>query len=221
MSTPLRIESTADGSQTLFSEEYGLHYHSTHGAIQESEHVFIKEGLLRSVKKELNILEIGLGTGLNALLTLRNAEEDQLKVNYEGLELNPVPEEIWSQILYCEQMERPELSPSFSAIHLAPWNDWIPISDFFQLKKTLQDFREADFGSNQDLVYFDAFGPGSQPELWTIEIFNRLYASMAHEGILTTYSAKGDVRRALISAGFKVEKRPGPPGKREMLVAIK
>ncbi len=221
MEHEVRIDQSADGSQTVYSEHYGQHYHSIHGAIQESEHVFIKEGFDKITTPKVNILEIGFGTGLNALLSLIRGELSEKEIKYHGIELHPLDESIIKQLSYCSQLSRMDLQEAFILMHNCRDNHWIPITKSFHLKKSFSDFQSTDFGDSLDLVYFDAFGPGCQPQLWSELMFQRLFTSMSNGGVLTTYSAKGDVRRAMISAGFSVKKRPGPPGKREMLVAIK
>lgn len=208
------IERTADGSATLFVPELDEHYHSVKGAQTESQHIFIDLGLKASTAARLRVLEIGFGTGLNALLTLDAAEESCKKVHYTGIELYPLPWTVVKQLGYSD-------SPFFEALHSAPWEDDSVISPYFTLRKLQADFtKEAPeaFGRPFDLIYFDAFAPEKQPEMWSQELFNRLYVSMNSGGILTTYCAKGVVRRMLQTAGFTVERLPGPPdGKREVL----
>lgn len=208
------IERTADGSATLFVPELDEHYHSVKGAQTESQHIFIDLGLKASTAARLRVLEIGFGTGLNALLTLDAAEESCKKVHYTGIELYPLPWTVVKQLGYSD-------SPFFEALHSAPWEEDSVISPYFTLRKLQADFtKEAPeaFGRPFDLIYFDAFAPEKQPEMWSQELFNRLYVSMNSGGILTTYCAKGVVRRMLQTAGFTVERLPGPPdGKREVL----
>lgn len=208
------IERTADGSATLFVPELDEHYHSVKGAQTESQHIFIDLGLKAATAARLRVLEIGFGTGLNALLTLDAAEESCKKVHYTGIELYPLPWTVVKQLGYSD-------SPFFEALHSAPWEEDSVISPYFTLRKLQADFtKEAPeaFGRPFDLIYFDAFAPEKQPEMWSQELFNRLYVSMNSGGILTTYCAKGVVRRMLQTAGFTVERLPGPPdGKREVL----
>lgn len=208
------IERTADGSATLFVPELDEHYHSVKGAQTESQHIFIDLGLNASVAARPRVLEIGFGTGLNALLTLEGAEESRKKVHYTGIELYPLPWAVVQQLGYSD-------SPFFEAIHSAPWEEESVVSPYFTLRKLQADFTKeipAAFGLPFDLVYFDAFAPEKQPEMWSQELFNLLYVSMNSGGILTTYCAKGVVRRMLQAAGFIVERLPGPPdGKREVL----
>lgn len=211
---------TKDGSQTILNMELGSTYHSRHGALTESEHVFLKEGLFRYIKdgtQELCILEMGFGTGLNALLTWTIANELGLDVDYHGLELYPVPEAVWSAYQLPEQLQSQR--QNYESIHAAEWNKCVVMDTNFGLTKhqvSLLDFK-TDIRFN--VVYFDAFEPETQPELWTEEVFRNLFELMKPEAILTTYCCKGYVRRNMISAGFVVEKVPGPPGKREMIVA--
>jgi len=216
----LSLDLSRDGSQTVYSERYGQHYHSMHGALSESEHVFIKEGLDRLTRTKIKVLECGFGSGLNALLTLREAIERNIEIDYHGIELNPISEEIWNSLKY-ERSGLKELMTFFQAMHEAQWAKQSQIHPLFQLTKLKEDLITTSLEGGYDLVYFDAFGPATQPELWTREIFERMYQSMATGGVLTTYSCKGDVRRAMTSIGFDVEKPEGPPGKRSMLVGIK
>jgi len=195
-------------------------YHSRHGAVRESMHVFIDAGLNQSVGN-IRVLEMGFGTGLNALLTSIAAEQQQRGIHYETIEAFPLsPGEI-AALNYCERLQRTDLLQVFQQMHQCDWAKPVIITPYFTLQKhggTLLDFvSDQQF----DLVYFDAFAPGAQPELWTMEVFTKLYKMMKPKGILVTYCSKGDVRRAMQSAGFAVEKIPGPPGKREMVRAIK
>jgi tRNA U34 5-methylaminomethyl-2-thiouridine-forming methyltransferase MnmC len=217
------LQSTADGSHTIAIPEMQVTYHSKHGAIQESMHVFIEAGLkpvLAQGHTGINLLEMGFGTGLNALLTAMYSPEKQT-IQYVAIEAYPIEDSISGSLNYCELLNAPELEPVFRKMHAAAWSKPIAITPSFTLLKIqgrLQDYQPVQ---KFNLVYFDAFAPNAQPELWTTEIFTRLYNTLEEEGILVTYCSKGDVRRALIAAGFTVEKIPGPPGKREMLRAIK
>lgn len=214
------IERTADGSATLFVPELDEHYHSVKGAQTESQHIFIELGLNATAATSPRILEIGFGTGLNALLTLEAAEKSCRKVHYTGIELYPLSWEMVKQLDYSE-------SPFFETIHTVPWGEDCLISPCFTLRKLQLDFTKMEEAPNGfqppfDLVYFDAFAPEKQPEMWSQELFNQLYVSMNKGGILTTYCAKGIVRRMLQAAGFTVERLPGPPnGKREVLRGTK
>ena len=217
------IEHTADGSATLYVPELNEHYHSVKGALTESQHIFIDMGLKASGVVHPHILEVGFGTGLNALLTLLEAERSGRTVHYTALELYPLPWETANRLGYVSLMNREQAAHWFEALHTAPWGEEVEITPRFRLKKLQIDFahslHHSSFSANRySLVYFDAFAPEKQPEMWTQELFDRLYVSMDEEGLLTTYCAKGEVRRRLQAAGFTVERLPGPPGgKREIL----
>ena len=214
MQTELKI--TEDGSHTLFVPGIDECYHSTHGAIQESKHIFIDAGLKQCPKNEIRILEIGFGTGLNAFLTLLEAEWSEKHIHYTSLELYPVETGKALQLNYPEQLA-PEKRQAFEEMHTADWNVEISISPFFKLNKLEADFTGFNLKDHYDVVYFDAFSPEKQPEMWSRELFEKIYAHCNPGAILTTYCAKGIVRRAMQSAGFLVERLPGPPGKREIL----
>lgn len=214
------LQETADGSHTLFIPEMDEHYHSVNGAVQESRHVFIEAGLRHQAKKDITVFEIGFGTGLNAFLTLLDAEENGRKVDYHSVELYPLEPELVQSLNYGNVI-CPEKKELFQSLHAAPWNETANITNLFTLHKIQGDNNTCPLPEGIDLVYFDAFAPDKQPEMWNQEIFNRLYAHMAEGGILTTYCAKGAVRRMMKEAGYSVERIPGPPGKREMLRAIK
>ena len=219
-----QIIRTSDGSDTIYSSSVNENYHSSHGAVQESKHIFINAGL-RHVPRDgtiLNILEVGFGTGLNALLTLIEAEILDRQVIYTSIEAFPLPCEIWRALNYPQMPGQVECTKIFSDLHLASWNRIVEISDLFRLHKIhkkLEDYQLHD--REFDLVYFDAFSPAVQPELWTTGIFEKLFVAMKPDSILITYSAKGDVVRAMKSAGFQIEKIPGPPGKRHITRARK
>lgn len=227
-----KIILTEDGSATIHLEEWNESYHSKHGAVQEAYHVFIRNGLdYFKENSELSILEIGFGTGLNALISFLEISETHQKINYTGIEKYPVLEEEFRVLNYPKALKQfnPDLKFSeteileiYNSLMNARWEEFQSIHPNFQLKKAQADFLEFDYPKETfDLIYFDAFGARVQPELWTEELFEKLFQSIKSGGMLTTYSSKGSVRRALISVGFRVEKRPGPPGKREMLVAFK
>ena len=211
-----------DGSRTLYLEELDEHYHSTFGAIQESLHVFIREGFSRCILRNLRILEIGFGTGLNCYLTLMECLRKDVHVHYYAAEKFPVPQEIWNNLKYCDKMED-DNSGLFEKLHTIPWNCNVEINDQFTICKMECDVLQTDFIDlpQIDLVFFDAFSPEKQPELWDILVFEKIFSRMNFGGILVTYCAKGSVRRLLQTVGFTVERIPGPPGKREMLRAIK
>lgn len=210
---------TADGSPTLRIPEWNEQYHSTHGAVQEAYHVFIRAGLQAMPTGPLRILEMGFGTGLNALITLLEAKEDYTPIHYTALEAFPLGPELWSALEYGKYLGHTEASGLYKRLHETPWESFEPITPGFQLRKLQMDFlsfRETDMA---DLVYFDAFGARVQPELWTEPVFQAMYQALSPGGKLVTYAAKGSVRRAMQAAGFSVERLPGPPGKREMLRA--
>ena len=215
---------TADGSHTLFHPGLNENYHSTYGAIRESLHVFIEAGFrhIASLHDRLNILEIGFGTGLNALLTQIGAETSGKAVVYTAIEACPLEREIWEQLNYPRMLCSIDYTGIFEKIHLAGWGKTDDISTFFSLNKIHQKLEDYTPGETRfDLVYFDAFSPAVQPELWTHSIFLKLFKSMKPGAVLTTYSVKGDVTRAMKASGFRVEKIPGPPGKRQITRAHK
>lgn len=219
-----QIIRTADGSDTIFSSSINENYHSSHGAVQESKHIFIDAGFMHVApgRATLNILEVGFGTGLNGLLTFAEAAEAGIIIAYTAIEAFPLGPEIWEKLNYPKIPGLTNNAEIFSILHLASWNQEVEINNLFRLHKIHKRLEEYSLPANTfDLVYFDAFSPAVQPELWTIGIFEKLFAAMKTGAVLTTYSVKGDVIRALKSAGFKTEKIPGPPGKRQMTRATK
>ena len=217
----MKLEQTADGSYTLYVPELDEHYHSVKGALTESQHIFIDMGLKHSSVTSPHILEIGLGTGLNCVLTLLEAKESQRHVHYTGIERYPLNEEIIRKLNYPSIIGK-ECEEDYFAIHQAPWEEDVCLSPWFTLHKLEGDFTHYSFEQKYDIIYFDAFAPEKQPEMWEQSLFDNLYQVLNEGGILTTYCAKGIVRRMLQTAGFKVERLPGPPGgKREILRAIK
>ena len=215
----LTIQNTKDGSNTIYSEVFKETYHSINGAITESMHVFIREGLSICKRNPIRIFEVGFGTGLNALLTLIESQRLAIQIEYEAIELYPIENDLYNHLGYEELLAFNK--PRFKAIYEASWDKRIEILSSFHLLKIQGDLLKFNPVSNYDLIYFDAFSPVTQPELWTEEIFKKLYTQLNIEGILTTYCAKGVVRRTLEKVGFKTERLPGPPGKREILRAIK
>lgn len=211
------IKISEDGSHTLYIPELDEHYHSIHGAIQESMHVFIKAGLKSVHKSDISILELGFGTGLNAFLTLYHAENH--KVHYTSIEKYPLKDEEFMQLNYHQFYANSK--NDFLKMHQSKWGIDVKMRSGFALQKIKGDIESIDFERNFDLIYFDAFAPDIQPNLWTDEIFEKIYRNTNPEGVLVTYSAKGVVRRSLQKAGFDVQRLEGPPGKREMLRAIK
>jgi len=210
---------TKDGSHTLYNPELGVWHHSVHGAIQESRHIFIELGLMKiaETKKQINIFEMGFGTGLNVLLTALEALKNNFRIDYTTIEAFPLKKEEFEVLNYDTLLNTDLLQP----IHLYPWNQKSVLQEEFWLTKVKEDLLNYQFSQKIDLVYFDAYAPTAQPELWSEEIFRKIYNAMNLGGILTTYCSKSVVRKALQAAGFKVEKHPGPPFKREVLRAIK
>ena len=215
----LLIQHTSDGSQTLFSETFKETYHSVNGAVTESLHVFINAGFSACLKNPIRIFEVGFGTGLNALLTLVEAQKRAVAIDYQSIELFPVDKKTLDNLDYSHILGID--AHLFNALHNTPWNSKTEILQGFQLTKIKEDLVKYEFSEINDLVYFDAFSPVIQPELWGEDIFKRIYEHMPDGGILTTYCAKGAVRRTLQKVGFATERLPGPPGKREMLRATK
>ena len=204
------IIQTADGSKTIYSEQFGEHYHSTFGAASESKHIFIEAGYLAATVHPVSVLEIGFGTGLNARLTLQQADQLRRYTRYEAIERYPVDNAT------VRELSADDL---FRNLHGAIWEYPVEITSNFVLHKRNCNLLQTVFTGKYDVVYFDAFSPAVQPEMWRRDIFARLFAAMNPGAILTTYCAKGIVRRTLQSVGFVVERLPGPAGKREMLRA--
>ena len=217
----LNLEKTDDGSYTLYVPHLDEHYHSVKGALTESRHIFIDMGLRHSNVTEPRILEIGLGTGLNCFLTFLAAEETGKKIHYTGIERYPLNEETLRKLDYPTIINQGH-ETDYYAIHQAPWGRDVELSPKFTLHKIEGDFTSYPFDGKYDIIYFDAFAPEKQPEMWEQSLFDMLYNVLNEGGILTTYCAKGVVRRMLQSAGFTVERLPGPPrGKREILRATR
>lgn len=220
---------TADGSSTIHLPQWDEQYHSKHGAIQEAYHVFIKHGLhhfcdsklVSDTNHPISILEIGFGTGLNAFITLLEAEKLNTNINYFGVEGYPVLSDEISQLNYPKQLKAEENESLFKMLHDVSWEESYEITKHFSLIKQNRFFSEIKEKDVYNIIYFDAFGARLQPELWTETIFQKMYEALKENGVLVTYAAKGSVRRAMQTVGFLVEKLPGPPGKREMLRATK
>jgi len=215
------IIKTLDGSTTIHLKEWDECYHSKHGAIQEAKHVFIKNGLSLFGDKPVSILEIGFGTGLNAFITFLESNQKQQKIDYVGVEAYPVDASEVLEMNYVTELGALEFDNIFEKMHKCEWNSKTEISTSFSLTKRKQFFDEIDDYEIFDLIYFDAFGYRVQPELWSTEIFQKMYNSLKPNGVLVTYAARGVVKRSMISVGFTVEKLAGPPGKREMFRATK
>ena len=216
-----KVVITNDGSSTLYNQNLCEHYHSTYGAIQESNHVFIQSGLELFKYSDLpvNIFEVGFGTGLNALLSYAWAENNNVQVNYQCVELYPIPVNLAKLLNYPELLKLDR--DLFLKMHQTE-KEKIKLSGNFNLQKLILSMQEVDLPHNIfDLVFFDAFSPDVQPEMWSENIFKKIARSMKRGGALTTYSCRGIVKRALKSAGFKIEKLAGPPGKREIIRSFK
>lgn len=213
---------TNDGSHTLAIPEMGVTYHSHHGAMGESLHVYIDAGLRPFLHKSndhpINILEMGFGTGLNALLTLKEAIIHKQPVHYTAIEPFPLTDQEKERINHGNLLS---LQKEFLALHAVLWEEDISIDDFFTLKKMQVSLADVRFTNNFHCIYFDAFSPTVQPELWTQPVFEKLYQFLLPGGTLVTYCSKSEVRRAMVAAGFTVTKIPGPWGKREMVRAGK
>jgi len=210
---------TNDGSHSIFNPEVNETYHSKHGAIVEAEYVFIKNGLLAKNKKEFNILEVGFGTGLNALLTAQKAKQKKITINYHGIELYPVKKDSYSQLNFTELIG--EEKSKLLQIHECKWEKENIINDFFKLTKNEIALENYTSRTKFDIIYFDAFSPEKQPELWTAIIFQNMYNLLNEDGFLITYCAKGVVKRTMKAVGFEIVVLDGPPGKRQMTRANK
>lgn len=209
---------TEDGSQTVYLPELDEHYHSIHGAISESLHIYMEQSLIYSGKKTLSILEIGFGTGLNAYLSYCFAQKENLNIDYCSLEKYPLSEQEYGLLNYPKIIFS-EFAPTFNRLHEAEWNKKVNISGNFRLNKLHADLLTFQFDEvpQFDLVFYDAFAPVKQPEMWTEDILHKVAASVQKEGVFVTYCAKGSVRRTLTAAGFVMERIPGPKGKKEIL----
>lgn len=217
----LHIEKTDDGSSTLYLPRLDEHYHSVKGARTEALHVYIETAFGYCRKKDVCVLEIGFGTGLNAFLTQQAAGQQGRRVHYVSLELYPLEWELVAGLGYTTGLEK-EQAACFESLHAAAWDRPVEVSSDFILYKIRADLRSYVFTGPYDVVYFDAFAPDKQPGLWEEEIFGRIYRSMSAGAVLSTYCAKGEVRRRMQRAGFSVERLPGPPGgKREILRACR
>lgn len=212
---------TNDGSSSIYVPELNETYHSKNGAIQEAYHVFINAGFSQINKNSINILEIGFGTGLNAFITYLEAKKTNTQINYIGVEAYPVSHEEIKVLNYVKELNVNSEHSVFDMMHHLDWGVENEISPQFKITKRKQLFQDINDFECYDLIYFDAFGFSVQPELWSEEIFQAMYNSLLINGILVTYACRGSIKRAMLKVGFKVEKLPGAPGKREMLRALK
>jgi len=222
----LQVIDTADGSSSLLHTALNEPYHSTHGAVQESAHVFIKSGLqffqLRTQAQSVSIFEVGFGNGLNALLALIFAEQNQVHVNYTTIEARPLDWPLLAQLNYPHLLEDGSWGPSFHQLHHSQWEESVAITQHFSLKKIQGSLLDSTIGLRAyDLIFFDAFAPAKQPEMWTYPVLKKIATAMKPGGMLVTYCAKGQVKRDLKALNLTVESIPGPPGKREMVRARK
>jgi tRNA U34 5-methylaminomethyl-2-thiouridine-forming methyltransferase MnmC len=212
---------TKDGSTTIHIKDWDECYHSKHGAIQEAQHVFIKNGLALYQNQSVSILEIGFGTGLNAFITYLESKKLNLDIDYVGVEAYPVSISELSAMNYVSELNADDKNTIFNLLHESNWEEKVVIDPFFSLTKRQQFFEEINDFEQYDLIYFDAFGYRVQPDLWSTSIFKKMYTALRPGGKLVTYAARGVVKRSMIEVGFTVEKLPGPPGKREMFRATK
>lgn len=211
---------TEDGSHSIISSKYKVPYHSRHGAIIETNHVFIEAGLKPKLNRNaLSVLEIGFGTGLNAFITFLESNKNSTRIYYEAIEAYPVQMEVATEFNYAELLDtNPE---SFLQLHSAEWNLEHTLTDKFTFKKQLNTFEDFTSPSSFDVIYFDAFAPSAQPNLWETGLLSKMYSLLDTDGVLVTYCAQGQFKRNLKAVGFTIEPLPGPPGKREMTRARK
>ena len=217
----LSVKITADGSYTIFNKDLNEHYHSIHGAKQDANHVFIKNGLNYFIEinnvKTINLLEVGFGTGLNCWLTINHLTKikKNIKLNYFGVDPRPI------DIKMIEKLNHQDQNEIYSLIHESDWNKTIKITPNISLVKKSKNIQNFSHSNHFQIIYFDAFGPKVEDKLWNKDVLKLMYNFLGENGIMVTYCAKGQVRRDLLEIGFKIERLPGPPGKREMLRAIK
>ncbi len=218
MTDHLEIKITADNSYTLLNKNIDEHYHSHHGALQESLYVFIHQGLNKTNTTNIKVFEMGFGTGLNALLTALHAAPK--KVTYDCVETHALPQQIVEQLMHTDSLKNNK--ELFLQLHTCSWNNSHKLSETVEFCKYMQNIQDITLNNNYyDLMYYDAFSPRKQPELWGNSCLSKCYNALKKDGIFVTYCAKSSVRKELQAVGFTVEKLPGPPGKREMLRAIK
>lgn len=220
---PLKLITTADGSHSLLNEELNETYHSVHGALQESIHVFIQHGLTHRIAAwhdtPLAIFEVGFGTALNALLTLDYAEQHSQAISYTSIEAFPVPADVWQTLNYAAT---PEQELRFDMLHKSPWEIEQKITPHFTLTKRQTTLQSVSLpAASFDVIYFDAFAPNKQPELWTLDMLQKATSLLKPGGVFVTYCAKGQLKRDLKALSLTTETLPGPPGKKEMVRATK
>jgi len=220
---PNALIKTQDGSHSILSEQFGVAYHSKHGAIQETQHVFINAALkFKAVsQKKLSVLDIGFGTGLNAYMTLLEGEKSNLSIQYTGIEAFPISYQQATDLNYSTLLKSDDFQPVFLEMHSTDWDTPTPLTNQFQFTKQQVKFETLNFIDQFDIIYFDAFAPNAQPELWEADLLGKMYQALKKNGVLVTYCAKGVVKRTLKAVGFEIEALKGPPGKREMTRAIK
>jgi len=216
----IEIAQTADGSNTLYSNRHKAHFHSLNGAVQESQHIFIKNGYDYFSLDEIDVLEIGFGTGLNAALTASKANQKKCRTCYTGIELYPLHNDTLSKLNYNSILNRDE-SAIWKKIVSTKWDNNEKVNDFFMINKIHCDIIEMKLPNKYNLIYFDAFAPNDQPEIWTVDIFKKLFNATKTGGVLVTYCSKGIVKQALRSVGYQVKRLAGPQGKRHMIRASK
>ncbi|QYJ68125.1 tRNA (5-methylaminomethyl-2-thiouridine)(34)-methyltransferase MnmD [Flavobacterium litorale] len=215
------IITTSDGSVTIYLPEIKETYHSRFGAIQEAYHVFIKNGLALTESEPVAILEIGFGTGLNAFITYLESKKNNQQIKYTGIEAYPIPKNEILQLNYITELNAEHERAAFEQLHNCKWEQEVNVSAIFTLCKQQQRFEDVVSVNSYDLIYFDAFGYHAQPELWSTAIFKKMFTALKSGGILVTYACRTSIKKAMEEAGFTTEKLPGPPGKREMLRAVK
>ncbi len=222
----ITLINTADGSHSLFNPELNETYHSVHGAVQESRHVFVSNGFdflrERMPAGPVRIFEVGFGTGLNALLTLRSAREHSREVHYTAIESAPLDETVWRQLNHGSVVGDAD---AFTRMHECPWDQEVPVDPAFTLLKRHGDIHSwqplpptaGEVAHRFQVIYFDAFAPAKQPDMWTVDVLKKVVDAMSPGGVFVTYCAKGQVKRDLKRLGLTVETLPGPPGKKEMV----
>lgn len=215
-----KLVTTGDGSHTIYVPELDEHYHSVHGAVLESRTIFIEAGFRFSEADPIRIFEVGFGTGLNAMLSYFESRKTGKVVQYTTIEKYPLSKEMTGKLNYYN-FAGGEAKEIFEIIHASEWNKEVIIDNNFSLTKIKGDFTIDIIPGSFNLIYFDAFGPDKQPEMWKKEMFEKISSLTEPGGIFVTYSAKGEVKRSLRSCGYNVTLLPGPPGKRQITRAIK